>query len=142
MYVFICTVDYQVRRDSPFLPVDGTLAPVSCVIVAEVKRLRGEERLVWLGLNASKTNSIDVQSRLALISVIRRFLPFSLSNGRVGQDPGPINGTESRRVSVMLRRARQSLRQLLNLMARRPGLLCGTIVLGVLLILAIKLTYR
>ncbi|XP_011611134.2 thioredoxin domain-containing protein 11 isoform X1 [Takifugu rubripes] len=40
----------------------------------------------------------------------------------------------------MLRRVRQSLRQLLILMARRPGLLCGTIVLGILLVLAIKFT--
>ncbi|XP_029314403.1 thioredoxin domain-containing protein 11 isoform X2 [Cottoperca gobio] len=40
----------------------------------------------------------------------------------------------------MLRRARQSLRQVLFLMARRPGLLCGAIVLGVLLILAVKFT--
>ncbi|TWW58924.1 Thioredoxin domain-containing protein 11 [Takifugu flavidus] len=63
-----------------------------------------------------------------------------LSYGRVGQEPGPINGTESRRLPVMLRRVRQSLRQLLILMARRPGLLCGTIVLGVLLVLAIKFT--
>lgn len=40
----------------------------------------------------------------------------------------------------MLRRVRQSLRQVLFLMARRPGLLCGAIVLGVLLILAVKFT--
>ncbi|XP_074485843.1 thioredoxin domain-containing protein 11 [Sebastes fasciatus] len=40
----------------------------------------------------------------------------------------------------MLRRVRQSLRQVLFLMARRPGLLCGTIVLGVLLVLAVKFT--
>lgn len=40
----------------------------------------------------------------------------------------------------MLRRARQSLRQVLFLMARRPDLLCGAIVLGVLLILAVKFT--
>ncbi|KAF1394727.1 hypothetical protein PFLUV_G00004150 [Perca fluviatilis] len=40
----------------------------------------------------------------------------------------------------MLRRVRQSLRQVLFRMARRPGLLCGTIVLGVLLVLAIKFT--
>lgn len=46
LFVFICTVDYKVIRDSPFLTDDGTLAPVSCVIVAEVKRVRGEERLV------------------------------------------------------------------------------------------------
>lgn len=41
----------------------------------------------------------------------------------------------------MLRRVRQSLRQVLFLMARRPDLLCGAIVLGVLLILAVKFTY-
>ncbi|XP_068444777.1 thioredoxin domain-containing protein 11 [Clinocottus analis] len=40
----------------------------------------------------------------------------------------------------MLRRVRQSLRQVLFLMARRPGLLCGTIVLGVLLLLAVRFT--
>ncbi|XP_020499943.2 thioredoxin domain-containing protein 11 [Labrus bergylta] len=40
----------------------------------------------------------------------------------------------------MLRRVRQSFRQVLFLMARRPGLLCGTIVLSVLLILAVKFT--
>uniref|UniRef100_A0A3Q3WZ57 Thioredoxin domain-containing protein n=1 Tax=Mola mola TaxID=94237 RepID=A0A3Q3WZ57_MOLML len=40
----------------------------------------------------------------------------------------------------MLRRLRQSLRQVLLLMARRPGLLCGAIVLGVLLVLAVKFT--
>lgn len=40
----------------------------------------------------------------------------------------------------MLRRVRQSLRQVLFLMARRPALLCGAIVLGVLLILAVKFT--
>ncbi|KAA8595286.1 hypothetical protein FQN60_012421 [Etheostoma spectabile] len=40
----------------------------------------------------------------------------------------------------MLRRVRQSLRQVLFLMARRPGLLCGTLVLGVLLVLAVKFT--
>ncbi|XP_028270844.1 thioredoxin domain-containing protein 11 [Parambassis ranga] len=38
----------------------------------------------------------------------------------------------------MLRRVRQSLRQVLFLMARRPDLLCGAIVLGVLLLLAVK----
>ncbi|XP_034544006.1 LOW QUALITY PROTEIN: thioredoxin domain-containing protein 11 [Notolabrus celidotus] len=40
----------------------------------------------------------------------------------------------------MLRRARRSLRQVLFLMARRPGVLCGAIVLGVLLVLAVKFT--
>ncbi|XP_068177679.1 thioredoxin domain-containing protein 11 isoform X2 [Antennarius striatus] len=40
----------------------------------------------------------------------------------------------------MLRRVRQSLRQVLFLMARRPGLLCGAILLGVLLVLAVKFT--
>lgn len=41
----------------------------------------------------------------------------------------------------MLRRVRQSLRrQVLFLMARRPALLCGAVVLGVLLILAVKFT--
>ncbi|XP_019962331.2 thioredoxin domain-containing protein 11 [Paralichthys olivaceus] len=40
----------------------------------------------------------------------------------------------------MLRRVRQSLRQVLFLMARRPDLLCGAIVLSVLLVLALKLT--
>ncbi|XP_040892781.1 thioredoxin domain-containing protein 11 [Toxotes jaculatrix] len=40
----------------------------------------------------------------------------------------------------MLRRVRQSLRQVLFLMARRPDLLCGAIVLGVLLILAVRFT--
>lgn len=40
----------------------------------------------------------------------------------------------------MLRRARQCLRQVLFLMARRPHLLCGAIVLGVLLVLAVKFT--
>ncbi|XP_062304479.1 thioredoxin domain-containing protein 11, partial [Osmerus eperlanus] len=40
----------------------------------------------------------------------------------------------------MLRRLRQSLRQLLVLMARRPQLFCGAIVLSILLILAIKFT--
>ncbi|XP_017282144.1 thioredoxin domain-containing protein 11 [Kryptolebias marmoratus] len=41
----------------------------------------------------------------------------------------------------MLRRARQSLRQVLLLMARRPDLLCGAVVLSVLLVLAVKFTY-
>ncbi|KAK5865526.1 hypothetical protein PBY51_019792 [Eleginops maclovinus] len=41
----------------------------------------------------------------------------------------------------MLRRVRQSsLRQVLFLMARRPGLLCGAVLLGVLLVLAVKFT--
>ncbi|XP_062295833.1 thioredoxin domain-containing protein 11 [Scomber scombrus] len=40
----------------------------------------------------------------------------------------------------MLRRVRQSLRQVLYLMARRPALLCGAVVLSVLLILAVKFT--
>ncbi|KAM9363395.1 thioredoxin domain-containing protein 11 [Symphorus nematophorus] len=40
----------------------------------------------------------------------------------------------------MLRRVRQSLRQVLFLMARRPALFCGAIVLGVLLVLAVKFT--
>ncbi|XP_038142798.1 thioredoxin domain-containing protein 11 [Cyprinodon tularosa] len=40
----------------------------------------------------------------------------------------------------MLRRVRQSLRQVLLLMARRPDLLCGAIVLSALLILAVKFT--
>ncbi|XP_070684511.1 thioredoxin domain-containing protein 11 [Pempheris klunzingeri] len=40
----------------------------------------------------------------------------------------------------MLRRVRRSLRQVLFLMARRPALLCATIVLGVLLVLAVKFT--
>lgn len=41
----------------------------------------------------------------------------------------------------MLRRVRQSLRrQVLFLMARRPALLCGAVVLGVLLVLAVKFT--
>lgn len=40
----------------------------------------------------------------------------------------------------MLRRVRRSLRQVLFLMARRPGVLCGAIVLGVLLVLAVKFT--
>ncbi|XP_026158464.1 thioredoxin domain-containing protein 11 [Mastacembelus armatus] len=40
----------------------------------------------------------------------------------------------------MLRRVRQSLRQVLFLMARRPDLLCGAIVIGILLILAVKFT--
>ncbi|XP_061888874.1 thioredoxin domain-containing protein 11 isoform X2 [Entelurus aequoreus] len=40
----------------------------------------------------------------------------------------------------MLRRARRGLRQVLSLMARRPELLCGAIVLGVLLVLAFKMT--
>ncbi|KAM3864554.1 thioredoxin domain-containing protein 11 [Diretmus argenteus] len=41
----------------------------------------------------------------------------------------------------MLRRVRQSLRQVLFLMARRPGLVCGgALVLGVLLVLAVTLT--
>ncbi|KAM4749913.1 thioredoxin domain-containing protein 11 isoform 2-T2 [Anableps anableps] len=40
----------------------------------------------------------------------------------------------------MLRRVRQSLRQVLLLMARRPDLLCGAIVFSVLLILAVKFT--
>ncbi|XP_077379826.1 thioredoxin domain-containing protein 11 isoform X2 [Festucalex cinctus] len=40
----------------------------------------------------------------------------------------------------MLRRARLGLRQVLSLMARRPALLCGAIVLGVLLVLAVKFT--
>ena len=42
----------------------------------------------------------------------------------------------------MLRRVRRSLRQVLFLMARRPDLLCGAIVLGVLLVLAVKFTCR
>uniref|UniRef100_A0A087Y600 Thioredoxin domain containing 11 n=1 Tax=Poecilia formosa TaxID=48698 RepID=A0A087Y600_POEFO len=42
----------------------------------------------------------------------------------------------------MLRRVRQSLRQVLLLMARRPDILCGAIVLSVLLILAVKFTCR
>lgn len=65
-----------------------------------------------------------------------------LANGRVELQPRRINGTESRRQPVMLRRVRQSLRQVLILMARRPALLCGAIVLGVLLILAVKFTCR
>ncbi|XP_037327811.2 thioredoxin domain-containing protein 11 [Pungitius pungitius] len=40
----------------------------------------------------------------------------------------------------MLRRVRQSLRQVLILMARRPALLCGTLGLGVLLVLAVRFT--
>ncbi|XP_032418204.1 thioredoxin domain-containing protein 11 [Xiphophorus hellerii] len=40
----------------------------------------------------------------------------------------------------MLRRVRQSLRQVLLLMARRPDILCGAIVLSVLLVLAVKFT--
>lgn len=64
------------------------------------------------------------------------------ANGRVEQHPGRINGTESRRQPVMLRRVRQSLRQVLFLMARRPGLLCGAVLLGVLLVLAVKFTCR
>uniref|UniRef100_A0A3P9MS40 Thioredoxin domain containing 11 n=1 Tax=Poecilia reticulata TaxID=8081 RepID=A0A3P9MS40_POERE len=40
----------------------------------------------------------------------------------------------------MLRRVRQSLRQVLLLMARRPDILCGAVVLSVLLILAVKFT--
>uniref|UniRef100_A0A3P8X0R5 Thioredoxin domain containing 11 n=1 Tax=Cynoglossus semilaevis TaxID=244447 RepID=A0A3P8X0R5_CYNSE len=40
----------------------------------------------------------------------------------------------------MLRRVRQSLRQVLYLMARRPDLLCGAILLSVLLVLAVKFT--
>lgn len=40
----------------------------------------------------------------------------------------------------MLRRARQSFQQVLFLMARRPGLLCGAILLSVLFILAVKFT--
>ncbi|XP_049576828.1 thioredoxin domain-containing protein 11 isoform X2 [Syngnathus scovelli] len=40
----------------------------------------------------------------------------------------------------MLRRAWLGLRQVLSLMARRPALLCGAIVLGVLLVLAVKFT--
>ncbi|XP_041642260.1 thioredoxin domain-containing protein 11 [Cheilinus undulatus] len=40
----------------------------------------------------------------------------------------------------MLRRVRRSLRQVLFLMARRPGLLCGAIVLSVLFVLAVKFT--
>ncbi|KAM9856710.1 thioredoxin domain-containing protein 11 [Aulostomus maculatus] len=40
----------------------------------------------------------------------------------------------------MRRRVRRSLRQVLCLMARRPDLLCGAIVLGVLLVLAVKFT--
>nr|XP_020443036.1 thioredoxin domain-containing protein 11 [Monopterus albus] len=63
------------------------------------------------------------------------------ANGRVEQrHPGRINGTERRRQAVMLRRVRQSLRQVLFLMARRPVLLCGAIVLSVLFILAVKFT--
>uniref|UniRef100_A0A1A8QQY9 Thioredoxin domain containing 11 n=1 Tax=Nothobranchius rachovii TaxID=451742 RepID=A0A1A8QQY9_9TELE len=41
----------------------------------------------------------------------------------------------------MLRRARQSFRQVLLLMARRPDLLCGAVLLSVLLVLAVKFTY-
>ncbi|KAL1005126.1 hypothetical protein UPYG_G00054880 [Umbra pygmaea] len=41
----------------------------------------------------------------------------------------------------MLRRLRQSLRQVSNLMARRPGLVCGAILLSVLLLLAVTCTY-
>ncbi|KAM8879548.1 thioredoxin domain-containing protein 11 [Spinachia spinachia] len=40
----------------------------------------------------------------------------------------------------MLRRVRQSLRQVVILMARRPALLCGTLGLGVLLLLAVRFT--
>ncbi|XP_068607178.1 thioredoxin domain-containing protein 11 [Brachionichthys hirsutus] len=40
----------------------------------------------------------------------------------------------------MLRRARRSLRQVLILMARRPALLCGALLLGVLLVLAVRFT--
>ncbi|KAG5278335.1 hypothetical protein AALO_G00097840 [Alosa alosa] len=42
----------------------------------------------------------------------------------------------------MLRRSRVYLRQVVNLMARRPDLLCGAILLSVLLILAVKFTCR
>lgn len=40
----------------------------------------------------------------------------------------------------MLRRVRQSLRQVLLLMARRPALLCGALGVGVLLLLAVRFT--
>ncbi|XP_012987795.2 thioredoxin domain-containing protein 11 [Esox lucius] len=40
----------------------------------------------------------------------------------------------------MLRWLRQSLRQVSSLMARRPGLVCGAILLSVLLLLAVKFT--
>uniref|UniRef100_A0AAY4B796 Thioredoxin domain-containing protein n=1 Tax=Denticeps clupeoides TaxID=299321 RepID=A0AAY4B796_9TELE len=40
----------------------------------------------------------------------------------------------------MLRRSRVFLRQVVNLMARRPDLFCGAIVLSCLLVLAVKLT--
>uniref|UniRef100_A0AAY4CXV2 Uncharacterized protein n=1 Tax=Denticeps clupeoides TaxID=299321 RepID=A0AAY4CXV2_9TELE len=44
--------------------------------------------------------------------------------------------------SVMLRRSRVFLRQVVNLMARRPDLFCGAIVLSCLLVLAVKLACR
>uniref|UniRef100_G3Q7H7 Thioredoxin domain-containing protein n=1 Tax=Gasterosteus aculeatus TaxID=69293 RepID=G3Q7H7_GASAC len=40
----------------------------------------------------------------------------------------------------VLRRVRQSLRQVLLLMARRPALLCGALGVGVLLLLAVRFT--
>ncbi|XP_059190918.1 thioredoxin domain-containing protein 11 [Centropristis striata] len=40
----------------------------------------------------------------------------------------------------MLRRVRQSLRQVVFVMARRPALLCGAVLLGVLLLLAVTFT--
>uniref|UniRef100_A0A3P9MSI0 Thioredoxin domain containing 11 n=1 Tax=Poecilia reticulata TaxID=8081 RepID=A0A3P9MSI0_POERE len=56
------------------------------------------------------------------------------------QVAGPKGSFWSRPEAVMLRRVRQSLRQVLLLMARRPDILCGAVVLSVLLILAVKFT--
>lgn len=62
--------------DDSLLKTDaGTLSPVPCVTVAEVKRLRGEERLVRLCLHALNTTSIHAQSSSALISVKQLFFP-------------------------------------------------------------------
>lgn len=56
-------------------PSDNTLLPLPRVIVAEVKSLRGEERLVQQCLNTFYTKRIDVQSRLTLSPVKIVFLP-------------------------------------------------------------------
>lgn len=104
----------------------------------------GSEKSTWgrkVGLTAFECHQHG--STLSPVKLV--FLPAPrLDNGRVQQQQqlGRINGTESRRQLVMLRRVRQSLRQVLFLMARRPGLLCGAIVLGVLLVLAVKFTCR
>lgn len=119
----------------------------SLVIFAEVKKSTWEKKVgvtvfEWCG---HKQHPRPIQSSTAVCSPVKPAFPttpFRCANVRVEFRPGRINGTARRRLAVMLRRVRQSLRQVLLLMARRPALLCGAIVLGALLILAVKFTCR